>query len=353
MNYVIFAQYLLTHQGLNGINKGLMESRITNRWTLLLLLLVVFSGSVLTRSCEDDSEDTYTQEQEQRYFDIYMASNYPDAVQQASGIYYLENNEGAGRMPGDSSWLLINHVAYTLPDEQVYETYLEHVALDNRIHDAAALYGPYKIRNGTTNEGFTEGLKLMSEGGGATILFTSDLGFGASDGRVGSYRSLKYEVQLLEVIDDIIDYEANKLMAYTDTIVGVQMVQDTIDNLIMYYVIDESTDGAPVATDSTIEVAYKGYLMDGRVFDQSSDTTGFIFKVDSEDAGVITGWTLGMKQFKEGEKGRLIIPYQLAYGEFGDFTDGGNVKIPPYETLVFDVDVLSVEADEGDIKPDV
>jgi FKBP-type peptidyl-prolyl cis-trans isomerase len=323
-----------------------------NRWNFLLLLLAVFAGSVFTRSCDDDSEDINALQQEQRFFDIYRAANYPDAVQQGSGIYYLENKEGSGKTPGDTSWLLINHVSYTLPDDQVYETYLENVAFDNRIHDTAALYGPYKIQNGVINEGFTEGLKLMREGGAATFLFTSELGYGSNNSLVGSYRSLKYEVELLEVIDDIINYEANKLLAYTDTIDEVQMALDTIEDVFMFYVVDESTDGAPVGVDSTIQVAYKGYLTDGRVFDESAEGSFYQFKVGDFEAETspISGWHLGLKNFKEGEKGRLIIPYSLAYGELGKYTQKNNVSIPPYETLVFDVEVVNVDADD-ELKP--
>lgn len=319
---------------------------------IIPLLLAILAGSIIMKSCEDDSEEKDKLEQEQRFFDLYLAANYPDAEAQPSGIYYKEQKEGNGEMPGDTSWILINYVAYTLPDETVYETYLEHVAIDNRMHDTSALYGPYKTRNDFINEGFTEGLKLMREGGAATFMFTSELGFGSKNSEVGSYRSLKYEVELLEVIDDILEYEANKIVAYTDTIAGVQSVLDTIENVSMYYVIDESTDGATVATDSTIEVAYKGYLIDGRVFDESAEDSGLTFTVDDEENGIIAGWDLGLKNFKEGEKGRLIIPHELAYGDYGQYSAKGNVSIPPYETLVFDVEILSVEAGDDDEKPD-
>jgi FKBP-type peptidyl-prolyl cis-trans isomerase len=332
---------------------GLKLSRMTSRLPIIIPLLVLLSGMFITRSCEDDSQGQNVIREEQRFFDIYVASNYPDAVLQPSGIYFLENKEGDGQMPDDTSWLWIEHVAYTIPEEQVYETYLENVALDNRIHDTSALYGPYKVRNDVINEGFTAGLKMMQEGGEATLMFTSDLGFGSNNSRVGAYTSLKYEVRLLEVIEDILAYESEKILAYVDTIEGVQAVLDTIDNVNMYYVIDQSTDGPPVASDSTIEVAYKGYLIDGRVFDESVGDKGFKFTVDDENAGVINGWNLGLQSFKEGEKGRLIIPYPLAYGEFGQYTEKGNVSIPPYETLVFDVEVLSVEAgDDNDFLED-
>jgi FKBP-type peptidyl-prolyl cis-trans isomerase len=316
-------------------------------------LLAIIGAFASIRSCEDNSAEQNAIDQEQRFFNIYMAANYPDAVLQPSGIFFLENKEGDGLMPGDSSWLFIDHVGYTIPNDLVYETYLENVALDNRaIYDTAALYGPYKVRSDWINEGFTEGLKLMREGGEATFMFTSDLGFGAKSSRVGDYTSLKYEVRLLEVIEDILSYEEEKILAYTDTIAGVLPLLDTIQNVYMYYVIEESTDGAPVGADSTIEVAYKGYLTDGRVFDESDEDSGLTFTVDDEESGIIIGWNLGLKAFKEGEKGRLIIPYQLAYGPDGQRTSRGNPSIPPYETLVFDIEIISVEADDSGSKPE-
>ena len=322
----------------------------------IIPLLVGIAGLIYMTSCEEDNSDQYGSYQEQRFFDIYREANYPDAIAQASGLYYLENKEGAGIMPGDSTWVLINHVAYIIPDDIVYETYLENVAIDNRIQDTSALYGPYKIRNGLYNEGYTEGLNMMREGGEATILFTSELGYGSSNtGKVTAYSSLKYEVALLEVLgDDIEAYEAEKIVAYTDTIIGVDTIYDSTEDVIMYYVVDESTDGPPVAIDSTIQVAYKGYLIDGRVFDQSPDGNYYEFKVGdyTAETSPIKGWYLGLEKFKEGEKGRLIIPYLLAYGANGKYTSMGNVSIPPYETLVFDVEVISVYQDDDDIHPE-
>jgi FKBP-type peptidyl-prolyl cis-trans isomerase len=127
-------------------------------------------------------------------------------------------------------------------------------------------------------------------------------------------------------------------------------IYDAIYDVVMYYVIDESTDGPPVAIDSTIEVAYKGYLIDGRVFDQTVGDNYYKFVVGDYDAenSPIRGWHLGLERFKEGEKGRLIIPYPLAYGEIGRFTSSGKVAIPPYETLVFDVEVISVDPEEDE-----
>ena len=106
-------------------------------------------------------------------------------------------------------------------------------------------------------------------------------------------------------------------------------------------------------------LAYKGYLTDGRVFDESKNENYYEFKVGDYEAEStpITGWHLGLENFKEGEKGRLIILYQLAYGDNGKYTVRNNVAIPHYETLVFDVELVEIlpappesptAVDEGD-----
>ncbi len=99
----------------------------------------------------------------------------------------------------------------------------------------------------------------------------------------------------------------------------------------LYYIIEEEGTGDSPATDSNVTVAYKGYLLDGTVFDQSS-SSGISFNLSQ----VIPGWTEGLTYFKEGGKGRLIIPSHLAYGPNG--TSG----IPGGAVLVFDISLLKV-----------
>ena len=99
----------------------------------------------------------------------------------------------------------------------------------------------------------------------------------------------------------------------------------------LYYIIEEEGTGTTPATDSNVTVAYKGYLLDGTVFDQSS-SSGISFNLNQ----VIPGWTEGLTYFKEGGKGKLIVPPHLAYGANG--TNG----IPGGAVLVFDISLLKV-----------
>jgi FKBP-type peptidyl-prolyl cis-trans isomerase len=312
-------------------------------------IVIAIAAIALMAACTETADNQDIGEQEQRFFDLYMAANYPDVQPQSTGIYLLEHKAGTGSTPDSDDWLLVNHVCYTIPEDIIYESYVENVAIDNRFYESIAMYGPYKMQNGSRNEGLTEGLLLMSEGAQATIFFTSDLGFGTTGGGgIIPYQSLKYEIELLEVIKDIDAYELDRINTYMDTILVADTIQDPVSDAIMYVIIDEATDGAPVVNDSLAQIAYKGYLMDGRVFDQRTAADPLEITVGKD---VIAGWDLGILLLHEGEKARFVIPYQLAYGEAGSGDPASGVRvIPPFETLLFDIEIISIEAnpDAGD-----
>ena len=102
---------------------------------------------------------------------------------------------------------------------------------------------------------------------------------------------------------------------------------------LQYEVLAEGTGKSPKATD-TVRCHYEGRLLDGTVFDSSYK------RGEPADFGlnqVIPGWTEGVQLMKEGAKFRFHIPYLLAYGE-----RGAGAQIPPYSTLIFDVELIKV-----------
>ena len=102
---------------------------------------------------------------------------------------------------------------------------------------------------------------------------------------------------------------------------------------LQYEVLTEGTGKSPKATDK-VRCHYEGRLTDGNVFDSSYQ------RGEPADFGlnqVIAGWTEGVQLMKEGAKYRFHIPYLLGYGE-----RGAGASIPPYATLVFDVELIKV-----------
>ena len=86
-------------------------------------------------------------------------------------------------------------------------------------------------------------------------------------------------------------------------------------------------------------VNYTGSLEDGSIFDSSLNPGREPFNFTLGVGSVIKGWDLGVKGMKVGGKRKLIIPADLGYGE-----NGAGSAIPPRATLIFEVELLKVEA---------
>ena len=103
---------------------------------------------------------------------------------------------------------------------------------------------------------------------------------------------------------------------------------------LQYQVLREGDGRKPAATDQ-VECHYEGTLINGKVFDSSyqrGQTATFGLNQ------VIAGWTEGLQLMQEGAKYRFFIPYHLAYGE-----RGAGQSIPPFATLIFDVELVKVK----------
>ncbi len=102
---------------------------------------------------------------------------------------------------------------------------------------------------------------------------------------------------------------------------------------LQYEVLREGTGKHPKATDK-VRCHYEGRLIDDTVFDSSyKRNEPAVFGLNQ----VIPGWTEGLQLMGEGAKFRFYIPYLLGYGE-----SGAGEMIPPFATLVFDVELIEV-----------
>jgi FKBP-type peptidyl-prolyl cis-trans isomerase FklB len=107
----------------------------------------------------------------------------------------------------------------------------------------------------------------------------------------------------------------------------------TLPSGLQYQVLREGNGKKPKATDS-VKCHYEGFLIDGTVFDSSVQRgEPAVFGLQQ----VIAGWTEGLQLMQEGAKYRFFIPYRLAYGE-----GGAGQMIPPFATLIFDVELIEI-----------
>lgn len=102
---------------------------------------------------------------------------------------------------------------------------------------------------------------------------------------------------------------------------------------LQYRVITAGSGKSPTNPSDLVTVTYKGWTVDGKVFDQTQegDTAEF-------PAGrLIPGWVEALQMMKEGDEWELTIPANIAYGD-----ESPTPAIPPGSTLVFQMKLISV-----------
>jgi len=103
----------------------------------------------------------------------------------------------------------------------------------------------------------------------------------------------------------------------------------------LQYQVIKSGEGKSPTKDSTVKVHYTGTLVNGTKFDSSVDRGE---PAEFQVSGVIKGWTEALQMMKVGDKWRLFIPPDIAYG-----AKGSPPAVPPHSVLIFEVELLEVK----------
>lgn len=102
---------------------------------------------------------------------------------------------------------------------------------------------------------------------------------------------------------------------------------------LQYRILKSGHGKSPQYADDQVTVTYKGWMIDGKVFDQTKPGQTATFPAGQ----LIPGWVEALSLMKEGDTWELVIPSDLGYGPQGAGND-----IPPNQTLVFDMTLLKV-----------
>ncbi len=290
-------------------------------------------------SCQKD-DDSELIEMEDRVFNAYLENNNITTEPTESGLYFIQETEGTGLSPLKDNWVLMKYDLYLINGEQLIYSSDKEKAIEYNIFDERVIYGPSKIQVGNNLEALDEGLSMMKEGGKASLLFKSDLGYGRQGaGAIGPYEPLRIDIELIKVIDNPIEYENEKLAEYLET--NNFSNADTLESGLIYIEMLEG-EGDSAMVNSNITINVQGFLLDGRMF---LDENVFRFQLGQYGYAVTEGLSEGVSYMKEMGRSKLIVPYYLGYGEIGKsyFEGKAKVPIPPYSTLIYDVELLNAK----------
>lgn len=149
-------------------------------------------------------------------------------------------------------------------------------------------------------------------------------------------RSIGPELVVMTVVLVGVAAAASAQMPAPDDVAAAPADAETMASGLAHKMLQAGTGEQHPGPKSNVTVHYTGWLTDGTMFDSSvARGAPASFPLN----GVIAGWTEGVQLMVVGEKRRFWIPASIGYGDRG----GGGGLIPGGATLVFDIELLSIQ----------
>lgn len=240
----------------------------------------------------------------------------PEAVKTVlgNGLMIEDIVVGIGEPADSLSFVTLHYTGY-LADSTLFEA---------RASDETPL--TIQLTKENVIEGWFWGIRGMRKGGIRSLVVPPQLAYGSVGiaGIIPKDATLRFVIELHDTQKPPVAWaiDADALERTPD---GVQ------------HVVLETGRGPLPKQGDILTLHYSGYLSDGRIFD-SSVYRGDAFEVIAGNGTLIPGWESTLMRMKAGERRTVFIPPHLAFGE-----DGFAGRIPPNDTLRFDIELLSVE----------
>lgn len=184
----------------------------------------------------------------------------------------------------------------------------------------------FKVQRHQVIPGWDSIVSQLHGGDKAIMRIPPEYGYGArANGAIPANSTLIFEVEVLDIVSPPAQWNAKG----KDTI--------TTPSGLKVVMFEKHPENPLPSAGQTVEVHYSGFNTDGSMFDSSVERDQpFSFILGRGQ--VIKGWDEGIALLHKGETAKLIIPYNLAYGE-----NGRPPVIPPKATLIFDVQLLDIK----------
>ncbi len=230
-----------------------------------------------------------------------------------SGIEYLLQENGEGDLAKINDVLKVHYVLM-----------LE----DSTVIDSSRERGEpvsFKLGAGQVIKGWDIAFAHFQEGDKAWIRIPPELGYGdRAMGNIPPNSMLLFDVEVTDIVKAPEPYEVEEKTVVNELASGLK------------YAIVDKGKGKKLEEGMRVKVHYTGFFEDMTMFDSSLEREEPI-EIILGRGMVIKGWEEGLAQLRVGDKARLYIPYDMAYGE------QGRGPIPPKADLIFDVEVLQAE----------
>jgi FKBP-type peptidyl-prolyl cis-trans isomerase len=338
-----------------------MRIRITNRLSLAgtLPVLMLLASGCLTNDWEE--KEQYEEKLIQEYL---AANNISEDAKTEGGIYYVEKRPGNGSSPVLDDYVVLGYVGYYLDGDYIHETNYDSLKDDWGVAEIFTnfVYGPSKFRYGYSIQGINEGLSLMKEGGKSIMVIPSDKAY-------YDFQPLVYEIELLRVIPDPVEYEDSVLQVYRDE-QGFDATTEYLykgDTLWFKETLTpDPTDLRTVQENDTVLFRFTGRLVDGfgaevkddRIFDTSIGDDVEVINILFKSSGPVirsgkmlafpTGLIAAIDSMRAGTHATAVLPYDVAFDDDGLFDSlHGYAIVPQYQTVVYDIEVQEIRPPAG------
>jgi len=265
-------------------------------------------------------------------FAAMACSQYPGFDKTETGLYYKFHVKSGGEVkPVVGDWIKLNMV-YRTKDSLLFES--------NKAMNGQPLF--FQLQKSEYPGDIYEAFTLMSAGDSATFILNADSLFiktfkaGQRPPFIDSNSVVYFDIKMIEVSkkDQMMQKEKEQLTKFiTDNNIVVQPLPSGL-----YYIEQAKGTGKKVDSTDWIDIHMTVSLIDGKklwsTMDRGQVTTFQYGRQQFENKGALEG----ISMMNEGGKARLIVPSQIGFFEMGR-----GAMIPPYSTLVYDMDLVKVK----------
>ncbi|MGC8803129.1 MAG: FKBP-type peptidyl-prolyl cis-trans isomerase [Bacteroidales bacterium] len=302
------------------------------------LLTVLISAVLLLSACMDSGDLEKEREQQLMILKDYLASkNITFAGTDTVYRIFIDSTlrDSASSPIKSTYYVKVNYNLRLVDDEKLVETNNHALARANGLLPVNFLPGPSLIAvNYTAIYGLYRSLLQLQKNDTAVFVIPFDWAFGSYyTERIPVFSSLIFQVRIVDVIPDIVAYDKSFWQRWVVDSLQLSL-SDTTEEVPVYIKTYNIGDTTKKASDyNNVTVIYKGWLTDGRVFTHNYDTITFSFG----NTSIMSGFSKAIEQLNLGQRAKIFIPYYHAYGTQARTNSAGQVVIPPYSSLIYEV----------------